>query len=678
MTNLDFYLPLDKTGLASSNKVINEVHDLSDGNTRLILPKKGVFFAATMTVAHIDKQNNSIPLTRGVDFICVEFLHQTSYALGKEIRAALIIKQPQVLNKLVLGYQALGGSDNVDRQALQTAYDSVTVNEKVDWSEIAHPIEFPPAPHKENISSVYGLEYINDALRRVSYAVSVADTAFHKQIIEVEYPKEASKFFQEFNEGMVSSIDLIDTYNRDTSIKLRIDAENIDDAQRLCERNAVLDQSNRKAVQEHRFSQDKMAYSLAVCKLAGAQVSATDTIMEVPSFIDDLVFWADFTDTEAMTPEISGVDFIEKSSYKRKLSGKNVSVITDPFFELNKAVFDGSASFTIDTKIPVNIGTSFTLVFVCSRINRLPEFLTLFNGIDSKFTVDISKSFLIKLEDGQKSYIEAGCDWEDNYAAHFAVLSVCAPNLESGCYSNSPKSVYRKNYGIDKITDFVEQSFTMIGGDNQSGNLFELMLYSRQLSKYEIDSLNRYVKIKYGLQINLLANGNFNNGLAEFETEYECNLGAKEKGQIATYVREPIGSKGGVFSRFVTLMNFDSIIRASKKDQKFLIVNTSEEIKAFRRDTVLLDPHTVYRYTADVYYNSNNPPVLGLRINGTLLSKTISPNNTGNSLIGLSFTFETTDNRVTVIDFINLNTQGEINVFAIDNIVLERSQAMDA
>lgn len=198
-------LDLDPTGINPNNRVVNEPHTLSNRPTRSIAPKKGPFFAQSITVQH-----GGTVYARGQDYQLVELHQEATLKYGKEICSVILIINKDIPTNVTIGYQALGGhfTNAGFNDSIANLYQSViNDNRPVDWSNIFNkPTEFNPAIHRHLLEDVYGFEAVVDGLERIKRAITLGQTSIVLEIVNaliskfkrIELPKvlPSSKLMQ--------------------------------------------------------------------------------------------------------------------------------------------------------------------------------------------------------------------------------------------------------------------------------------------------------------------------------------------------------------------------------------------------------------------------------------------------------------------------------------------------
>ena len=169
--------PLDRTGTATSNKIINEERTVGREVYRAIAPYAGAFFSKSMIV--VDKATGA-ELTLNTDYKLLYPYQEAELEIGKPICTIV-----QVLNASVtsvyLTYQCVGGPYTTARDVLvKLISDLQQDNRAVTWDAIlGKPVEFNPTKHLHSAADLYGLEYVVLALEELVQAIYAGDVSSH-------------------------------------------------------------------------------------------------------------------------------------------------------------------------------------------------------------------------------------------------------------------------------------------------------------------------------------------------------------------------------------------------------------------------------------------------------------------------------------------------------------------
>lgn len=169
--------PLDRTGTAASNRIINEERSVGREVYRAIAPYAGSFYTKSMEV--VDKATG-LPLTLNTDYKILYPYQEAELEIGKPICTIV-----QVLNSSVtdvyLTYQCVGGPYTSSRDVLaKLISDLQQDNRAVTWDNLlGKPVEFNPTKHLHSAADLYGLEYVVLALEELVQAVYTGDVSSH-------------------------------------------------------------------------------------------------------------------------------------------------------------------------------------------------------------------------------------------------------------------------------------------------------------------------------------------------------------------------------------------------------------------------------------------------------------------------------------------------------------------
>ena len=173
--------PIDPTAVNPNNKIVGEVHDLGVGINRAIVPNYSAFYSESLVVRVEDRVD---PLVPNEHYIAAQLHADATASLNREVCMAVVIKDQNVMGKITLEYQTVGGDFSVSVDALRQAIEDEDLDERtVSWGDIiARPSAYPPAPHLHDIGDLYGFEYVVEALEALRAAILIGDEATHEEI----------------------------------------------------------------------------------------------------------------------------------------------------------------------------------------------------------------------------------------------------------------------------------------------------------------------------------------------------------------------------------------------------------------------------------------------------------------------------------------------------------------
>lgn len=181
MVDVLIKLPFDKTGKSPTNKVSSETHTLVNRRVRAVVPEYGAFFSKSLVVRD---GTTLAPLVRGTQYRPAEKYNVLSQKYGQEICAAILIVDENVGDDIVIEYQALGGEYSYSSKKIAEEYASLDSGAiSVDWNDLIDKDKlFQPAPHKQELSTIYGMEYWVKILQQIKQSIIVGDGQSHKEL----------------------------------------------------------------------------------------------------------------------------------------------------------------------------------------------------------------------------------------------------------------------------------------------------------------------------------------------------------------------------------------------------------------------------------------------------------------------------------------------------------------
>lgn len=674
----DFYLPLDSTGNNPTNLIVNEAHTLANTAYRLLFPKYGPYFTASLQVHAVDPDTQvKTLLTKNTHYHCIELLPKVTFELGKEVQAAILILDETISSQIEITYQALGGADNPNREILLEALDTLFDNSTaIQWNTIHKPKEFLPAPHLQDSADLYGLEYVSKALERVHAAILQTDDVFHAQLLAgLETAKNS--FYDRFNLEINDQLDLIaqQAYSAQES-QVLTHASLLETQQRLKVLNTQHTRNQQKLA-DYTLSNQHALKARILTLLSRGQHAFNGTVLDLPPRIEGLYCWLDFTDSTAVQVTDTALTIRDKSPYQRSFTSVNAAYGLNPTLNQLCAQFSTGSVFTQTQGEALHLQTPMTL-FAITGSALGDERLTLLSNATEGLQVDIRENYTLRLGqlDGSQTQAKVRISDYDAEPLHLTVMGLSDDLKASVSYTNARESTYRHPKGFETypVLNPQQYAFTQLGHSSlpQSGEVVSLLIYNRQLSECEIEAVLEYCYRRFNLQINLIGNGNFSSYLSEFETDYTLSLDAQNKGEIATIAKSVLLVCDNGAKPYYTYPNFMEYVAQTQDENRFLIVNTHLEAdKAFWKQTLSMDPYITYEFAMTVFYNPENPPQLALWVDG--LQKTVfTPELDSASPMQVRYRFKVYTSDAT-FELKNLNTSGDINTLAIDSIQLRRA-----
>lgn len=162
-------LPLDKTGLSGTNRVVNEPHSLPvTGN--VIKLDYTAYFTNSIIVVSINENGVETTLEKDRDYYCTEHFSKISKGIGSEICGAILINKSISDRQFKITYAALGGADFYNINNLMN--EGLINTNVISFNDIIDkPPGYMPEHHLHDIADIYGLEYLTNELDYVAYTM---------------------------------------------------------------------------------------------------------------------------------------------------------------------------------------------------------------------------------------------------------------------------------------------------------------------------------------------------------------------------------------------------------------------------------------------------------------------------------------------------------------------------
>ena len=192
--------PLDITGIAPTNLIVDELHTLTEINSstyRIIIPEFSPFYLDNFLIEHVDNIGNVRQLYESVDFnFCLPYIGATR-SIGKMIYGGLSIITEPTNGTIRIRYQTLGGEWNADPTYVLEVIAEHIFNPRVTvWDVVTNkPTMFPPINHDQSLDYVFGHQELIDALNALAEQIATGSnptpTVIH--LTRVDNPHEVTK-----------------------------------------------------------------------------------------------------------------------------------------------------------------------------------------------------------------------------------------------------------------------------------------------------------------------------------------------------------------------------------------------------------------------------------------------------------------------------------------------------
>lgn len=174
MPNITY--PLDTSGVAASNLVVDEIHTVAESQFRdyyFIVPNFSPFFIDNFSITYITGSNSRI-LQEDVDFSFALPYVAGTRTTGKAMYGAITLHNLDMNGVLKITYQTIGGDQIADRLYVLTVLSDKAYNPRTTiWDIITNvPNAFPPVPHYQDFDQFYGQEEVVIALGQIRDAIA--------------------------------------------------------------------------------------------------------------------------------------------------------------------------------------------------------------------------------------------------------------------------------------------------------------------------------------------------------------------------------------------------------------------------------------------------------------------------------------------------------------------------
>lgn len=650
----------------------------SDGTVvpRFIQPNYGLYFTDSCLLNYADTTGWR-ELVRGVDWVPMEFMQQATLKYGASVHGGIWLMNPDLNGDLTLQYVPVNGPTQVDYWTLTDALGEATSPASVDWNNAPHPDAFQPTPgHLHDAKDVYGLEYVTSETAGIARVIRDVESGNGSDVVGYYLDAKRSQLSQTLGTTPLQTVDLVGVsadYS-DSLIQTVLDTDTV-------QRNVLAEiQSKITALQTKLATYRKDYYgalrSKVLIQLLLAQVGYDLSLLAVPKYLPGLVSWIDFTDSAGVVGKVARTVTVQDKAANRSFTGGNLLVQQSRRTGRNAVVLVGNKQLTQTTGTPVRIGAGHTVLVVTANdlTGNVPEKLTFYsNGVNESLTMDIAAGVQLKQNSAYGGWTVPAAI-RDNRRAHLACACIDTAVANSYIRTNvqSAYAVARGDFAtsVRSLTQSVE--YGAIGGSNQNGAICEIIVYDRTLSRFEMDAINAYMMQKYSLEFNLIANGNFTEGLVGFSTDYTPSSWLKAAQQIAIGNHYAAILDKNLYTQFFVAPNYLLFQKQMQKDNTFLMVWTGTDAsKAFYRYQLKLQPGVRYRLALSIFYNPAAAPQLQLKLNSVQVGAVYIPDLSEAKDEGVQwwFTPSAEDN---VLELFNLNTTSALNTFAVDDVYLYR------
>lgn len=166
--------PLDLTGVAVTNHILNEVHTFGTLESRVFVPSVGPFFTDGFEIRN--NANNAL-LQPNSDYKLVHLHKEGTLESGKNVCAAVYVENVNI-GAVKISYHALGGNYADTSDTIRDLILNNPINDPatVTWGHVfGAPVQFAPVEHLHHIDEIYNMQDLVAALEQLRIAVLVGD-----------------------------------------------------------------------------------------------------------------------------------------------------------------------------------------------------------------------------------------------------------------------------------------------------------------------------------------------------------------------------------------------------------------------------------------------------------------------------------------------------------------------
>ena len=166
--------PLDLTGAAPTNLVVNETHTFTTPDTRVFVPSGGPFYSSTVILRHGITNAVLLPNT---DYKLLHLHRDGTIASGKQVCAVVYIHNLNIPS-VVMQYQIIGSTYADTADSIRDLLSGTPPLEpSIAWGHVfGTPVQFAPAEHLHHADEVYGMQEVVSALEQMRVAILSGDS----------------------------------------------------------------------------------------------------------------------------------------------------------------------------------------------------------------------------------------------------------------------------------------------------------------------------------------------------------------------------------------------------------------------------------------------------------------------------------------------------------------------
>lgn len=188
--------PLDLSGVAPSNLIVDELHSVNEAQFRdyfFIVPQLAPFYVDNFSLSIISG-SNTLVLREDVDYsFALPYLAGTR-STGKQMYGAVTLNNLDMNGILKMTYQTVGGDQVADRLTVLSMLADKAYNPRTTvWDVLTNvPNAFPPTPHYQDYEDFKGQEAVVEKLAEVRDAILANSSLTSDKL---------TQFLNDFNQG---------------------------------------------------------------------------------------------------------------------------------------------------------------------------------------------------------------------------------------------------------------------------------------------------------------------------------------------------------------------------------------------------------------------------------------------------------------------------------------------
>lgn len=168
-------LPLDLTGSAAGNLIIDEVHTFTVSQDRRFVPSAGPFYPDSLVVRDNVSGRIMVP---NLDYKVILPQRDAQMASGLDVSGAIWVNDTTA-GSVRIRYQAVGGiySNLYDTIIeLLNNIPSNTLFGQVSWNQVfGQPVQYPPTSHMHDVRSLFNMGDVVNVLEKIRLAILTGD-----------------------------------------------------------------------------------------------------------------------------------------------------------------------------------------------------------------------------------------------------------------------------------------------------------------------------------------------------------------------------------------------------------------------------------------------------------------------------------------------------------------------